>query len=114
MDAEIILPQPDEIEQRERERALASYFMMFISATVGMPLPFINLIASWVYYSYTKKTSRFVKFHSLQSLISQLPVTLLNTSLVVWMVVKKLRFKGSYYINLLSLELIQELGFKGC
>lgn len=86
MDTEIILLQPDEIEQKERERALASYFMMFISSTIGLPLPFINLIASWVYYSYTKKTSRFVKFHSFQSLISQLPITILNTLLVVWVV----------------------------
>ena len=31
---------------------------------------------------------------------------------VVWMVDEKLRFKGSYYINLLYLGLTQELEFK--
>lgn len=87
MEPEIILPQPDEIPPKERERALASYFMMFVSSTVGLPLPFINLIASWIYYTYTKKTSRFVKFHSFQSLLSQLPVTILNTLLVIWIFV---------------------------
>ena len=84
MDSELNMPQPEEISSRERERSLASYFMMFISSTIGLPLPFINLIASWIYYAYTKRTSSFVKFHSLQSLISQIPVTLLNTSLVIW------------------------------
>ena len=84
MDSEMIIPQPEEITSRERERSLASYFMMFISSTAGLPLPFINLIASWIYYAYTKKTSPFVKFHSLQSLLSQLPVTIINTSLVLW------------------------------
>ena len=86
MNTEIVLPQPDEISYKERERGLASYFMMFISSTVGLPIPFINLIASWIYYHYTRRTSRFVKFHSLQSLLSQLPVTVLNTSLVVWFI----------------------------
>lgn len=84
MESPVNIPQPHEISQRERERSLASYFMMFISSTIGLPLPFVNLIASWIYYAYTKRTSPFVKFHSLQSLISQIPVTLLNTILVAW------------------------------
>ncbi len=86
MRAEIVIPQPEDVNQRERERGLASYFMMFISSTVGLPLPFINLVASWIFFAYTKKTSKFVKFHSLQSLLSQIPVTLLNTGLVVWVI----------------------------
>lgn len=86
MNDDLVIPQPEEIDSRERERGLASYFMMFISSTIGLPLPFINLIASWIYFSYTKKTSKFVKFHSLQSLISQIPVTILNTLLVIWFV----------------------------
>ena len=86
MNTEVVIPQPEEINSRERERGLASYFMMFISSTIGLPLPFINLIASWIYFSYIKKTSKFVKFHSLQSLLSQIPVTILNTLLVIWIV----------------------------
>ena len=86
MNSELVIPQPEEIDSRERERSLASYFMMFISSTVGLPLPFINLIASWIYFSYTRKTSRFVKFHALQSLLSQIPVTILNTTLAIWVI----------------------------
>ena len=84
MDNEINLPQPNEISATEKERAMASYFMMFASSTIGLPLPFMNLIASWIFYRYTSKTSQFVRFHSYQSMLSQLPITVFNTVLVFW------------------------------
>jgi len=84
MDNEIKLPQPNEVSYKEKERAMASYFMMFASSTIGLPLPFFNLIASWIFYRYTSKTSQFVRFHSYQSMLSQLPITVFNTVIVFW------------------------------
>lgn len=78
------VPQPDEIEVREREDAMGGYFMMFASLAVGLPLPIINLIAAIIYYYLNKSKSRFVHFHSLQSLISQFPTSLMNAGLVFW------------------------------
>lgn len=82
----IQLPQPSEISQKERERSMAAYLMMFVSSTAGVPLPFINLIASILYYYYTRETSKFVHFHDLQSLLSQIPVTLVTSATIIWSV----------------------------
>jgi uncharacterized Tic20 family protein len=81
------LPQPNEIDIREKEDAMGAYFMMFATLAVGLPLPLINLVAAFIYLYLNRKTSRFVHFHSLQSLYSQIPVTVLNAGLVVWLIV---------------------------
>jgi len=78
------IPQPEEISTREKEDASGAYLMMFAATAIGLPLPIINLIASVVYYFVNKSKGRFVRFHALQSLYSQLPVTLLNSTLVIW------------------------------
>lgn len=78
------LPQPGDISQREKDDAMASYLMMFASWAVGLPLPLVNLVASVVYYAVNRKASKFVAFHSLQSLLSQVPVSLLNAGVVGW------------------------------
>ena len=78
------LPQPDEIPVREREDAMGAYLMMFASIGAGLPLPIINLIAAVIYFFVNKKKSRFVHFHSLQSLLSQLPTSLINAGAVFW------------------------------
>ena len=80
----IALPQPGDISQREKDDAMASYLMMFASWAVGLPLPLINLVASVIYYAVNRKGSKFVAFHSLQSLLSQVPVSLLNAGVVGW------------------------------
>ena len=78
------LPQPDEISIREREDAMGAYFMMFAAIAAGLPLPIINLIASIIYYYLNKAKSLFVKFHAMQSLISQIPTSLINAGAVFW------------------------------
>lgn len=78
------IPQPDEIPIREREDAMGSYFMMFAALAAGLPLPIINLIAAVIYYFINRKKSGFVHFHAFQSLISQLPTSLLNIIAVFW------------------------------
>jgi uncharacterized Tic20 family protein len=83
---QIRLPQPEEITQREKDDAMAAYLMMFASLAVGLPFPFVNLIASFVYYIVTRKTSPFVAFHGLQSLLFHVPVTLLNAGAIGWSV----------------------------
>lgn len=82
----ITLPQPDEISRREREDAMGAYFMMFAAWGIGLPFPFLNLIAAGIYYGINKKKSRFVAFHALQSLNSQIPVTIVNAGLLFWLI----------------------------
>ena len=92
---EIKIPQPDEISKREKEDAMGAYFMMFAAWGVGLPLPVLNLIAAFIYFMINKKSSRFVAFHSLQSLLSQLPVTAANLSVIVWLF--RIIFAGDWY-----------------
>ncbi|MCV9385745.1 DUF4870 domain-containing protein [Reichenbachiella ulvae] len=78
------LEQPEELSKKEKEDAMGAYLMMFAAMGAGLPLPIINLVAAVVYYFVQQKNSRFVKFHSLQSLYSQLPTTLVNAGALYW------------------------------
>jgi uncharacterized membrane protein len=94
------IPQPEEIEPRVREDAMGAYFMMFATAALGLPLPILNLVAAIIYYYVNRDKGRFVQFHTLQSLYSQIPVTLLNSGLVAWTIVnlvKEFNFTGLYW-----------------
>jgi uncharacterized membrane protein len=99
----IVLPQPGEISRREKEDAMGAYFMMFAAWGIGLPLPFLNLIAAGIYYGINRKKSRFVAFHALQSLTSQIPVTFLNAGLLFWLIrnlVKDSGFIGMFWYYL--------------
>jgi len=85
------LPQPDQIETRVKEDAMGAYFMMFATSAIGIPLPLLNLVAAVIYYFVNRNKGKFVQFHTLQSLYSQIPVTLLNSGLVAWTIVNFVR-----------------------
>lgn len=94
------LPQPDQIETRVKEDAMGAYFMMFATAALGLPLPILNLVAAIVYYYVNRDKGKFVQFHTLQSLYSQIPVSILNSGLVAWTIVnlvKDMNFTGFYW-----------------
>jgi uncharacterized membrane protein len=76
------LPKPSELTEREKEDAMGGYLMMFASIAAGLPLPVVNLIASVIYYYMNRNKSRFIHFHSLQSLLTQIPISLLNATFV--------------------------------
>ena len=86
-EGELMLPQPEEISSREKEDAMGAYLMMFAAWAIGIPLPFFNLIAAVIYHFLNRKTSPFVGFHSLQSLTSQIFVSLINAGTIVWLTV---------------------------
>jgi uncharacterized membrane protein len=79
-----VLPQPHELSEREKEDAMGAYLMMFASLATSLPLPIINLIAAVIYYYINRKKGRFIHFNCLQSLLSQLPTTLVNWGLLYW------------------------------
>ncbi len=60
--------------------------MMFGALAAGLPLPIINLLAAVIYYYVNRDKGRFVRFHTLQSLYSQIPTTLLNAGLIFWII----------------------------
>ena len=91
------LPQPEEITIREKEDAMGAYLMMFAALGAGLPLPIINLIAAVIYYYINKSNSKFVRFHSYQSLISQVPTTLMNAFGIFWAV--RIVFSDSWFLT---------------
>jgi uncharacterized Tic20 family protein len=94
------LPQPDQIETRVKEDAMGAYLMMFATSAIGIPLPILNLVAAIIYYYVNRNKGKFVQFHTLQSLWSQIPVTLLNSGLVAWTIVnfvRDLNFTSFYW-----------------
>lgn len=106
------LPQPGEISQREKEDAMGAYLMMFAAWAFGLPLPLLNLIAAVIYFYVNKKVSRFVAFHSLQSLLSQVPVSLLNVVLLAWLIrilVLDARFLPAFFAALVFVVLVNLL-----
>ena len=106
-----IIPQPEEIPIREKEDAMGSYMMMFAAVGAGLPFPFLNLVASIIYYYINKDKGRFVLFHLIQSLFSQIPVTLVNSVAVVWGVSFLIRSvpMTSTYKGFLALAIILNL-----
>ncbi len=101
MEAYHPVPQPEEVTKREREDGMGAYLMMFAGIAAGLPLPILNLLASIIYWAVNKSKSRFVKFHCLQSLWSQLPTTALNAVLFYWtlrnVIVYEMEFSDSYF-----------------
>jgi len=61
--------QPSE---HELEKASNSYLMSLIAIMGGLPLPIINLIATFVFYLGNRKGTYFVRWHCIQALFSQL------------------------------------------
>jgi uncharacterized membrane protein len=73
------------IYEEEAEQASFAYLMTTLIVIVGLPMPIINVIGSIIFYlANRKKSSYFVRFHSLQSMLSQLCVVPVNAVGVSW------------------------------
>jgi uncharacterized membrane protein len=65
--------------EHEAEKASASYLMSLIALIAGLPLPIINLIATFFFYLGNRKGTYFVRWHCTQALLSQLSLLLINS-----------------------------------
>jgi len=65
--------------EHETEKASNAYVMSLIAVAAGLPVPIINLIASFGFYLGNKSSSYFVRWHCIQSLLSQLSLFLMNS-----------------------------------
>jgi uncharacterized Tic20 family protein len=77
------LYKPDE---HEAESASNSYLMSLIAIIVGLPLPIINLIATFLFYLGNRKSTYFVRWHCTQALLSQLSMLFINSYGFWWTV----------------------------
>jgi hypothetical protein len=68
----------------EQEKASNSYLMSLIALMVGLPLPIINLIATFIFYIGNRKGTYYVRWHCTQALLSQFTVLLMNSAGFYW------------------------------
>lgn len=77
---------PNTLHEYECEQASYSYLVSLLATVAGMPLPFVNIIATGIFPLAQKQESRFVRWHSMQALISQIPQFFINSALFAWSV----------------------------
>ena len=65
--------------EHEAEKASNSYLMSLVAVIVGLPLPIINLIATFIFYMGNRKGTYFVRWHCTQALLSQASLLAINT-----------------------------------
>lgn len=90
----------------ECEKASASYLMSLVTIIIGMPLPIINLIASFLFYLLNKRSTQFVRWHCIQVFISQLFLFGINSIGFSWTLsclMGIVSFSNLYFSYLLSL-----------
>lgn len=68
----------------EAEKASNSYLMSLIAIIAGLPLPIINLIATFIFYVGNRKSTYFVRWHCTQALVSQVSMLFINSVAFWW------------------------------
>jgi uncharacterized Tic20 family protein len=75
--------QPSE---HEAERASNSYLMSLVALVAGLPLPIVNLIATFFFFLANRKGTYFVRWHCTQALFSQMALLCMNSVGFWWTV----------------------------
>lgn len=70
--------------EHEAEKASNSYLMSLIALIVGLPLPIINLLATFIFYLGNRKGTYFVRWHCTQALLSQFSMLFINSFAFWW------------------------------
>lgn len=73
-----------EPSEHEAETASTSYLMSLIAIIVGLPLPIINLFATFFFYVANRKATYFVRWHCMQALLSQFSLLFINSTGFWW------------------------------
>lgn len=61
----------DTVTEHEAEKASNSYIMSLIAIMGGLPLPIVNLIATFFFFLANRRGTYFVRWHCTQALLSQ-------------------------------------------
>jgi len=72
--------------ESERENASNAYIITMMTVTLGLPFPVLNLFACIGFYFLIRKKTPFTRFHSLQAITSQIPVILMNSGAIIWII----------------------------
>lgn len=97
----------------ELERASNSYLMSLVAVIGGLPLPILNLLATFFFYLGNRKSTDFVKWHCTQALFSQLGLFFFNSAGFWWTIGilfmddKANNYYIAYMITLVTFNLIE-------
>jgi len=103
----------EHLEEYEKEKASNSYLMSVIFMTVGLPIPFVNLIGTIVFWAGNKKESYFVRWHCMQAFLTQFSLFIINSIGIVWALIlyfKELQINNlfiSYLLTILVFNLVE-------
>lgn len=78
---EEVVPHED-----EKERASGCYIMSLVAVMIGLPMPIINLLATGLFYFLSRRGTYYVRWNTIQALISQVPLFVMNNILFWWTV----------------------------
>lgn len=70
--------------EHEAESASNSYLMSLMAIIVGLPLPIVNLLATFIFYLGNRRGTYFVRWHCTQALLSQFSLLLINAYAFWW------------------------------
>src|SRR6478609_6983732 len=104
------LTSPNEYES---EKASNSYLMSVVAVIVGLPLPIINLVATFMFYLANRKNTFFVRWHCIQALLSQFIIVGFNSFGFYWTISIIFRDKHvdnqyiAYILTLLIFNIIE-------
>ena len=72
------------IYPEDLEQASNSYLMAIVAVVAGLPLPIINTLASLIYYAAHRRSSYFVRWHCIQSILAQAIMIPFNSFALAW------------------------------
>lgn len=99
--------------ESEKEQASNSYLMSLVAIIAGLPLPILNLLATFIFYLGNRKSTPFVRWHCLQALFSQVTLVIINSILFWWtiaIITDKAAFTNeyiAYFITVVGYNLVE-------
>jgi len=96
-----------EVHDGEAERASNSYLMSLVAIVAGLPLPILNLLATFIFYLGNRKSTAFVRWHCTQALYSQLSLVIINSVAFWWTIsiITDSEVLSNYYIAYLMVAI---------
>lgn len=75
--------EPDE---GESIRASNTYLISLVLMVAGGPIPFFSLFANVLFYFSNRKATYFVRWHTMQALVSQISLWIINSVAMWWVI----------------------------
>jgi uncharacterized Tic20 family protein len=101
--------------EHEAEKASNSYLMSLVVVIMGIPLPVINLLATFFFYIANRKEGYFVRWHCTQALLSQFSLFVVNSIGFWWtlsiLFSSAIQVSNAYFAYTVSLFLVNFVEF---